>query len=647
MRSTAANVQLSNSAIILWLAITLAYLPHIIHQILVVNSFCIGLFVWRMFAVLYGVKAPPRIMIYSLALMITGYIIFSDPAGLGKNSGIAILCVALAVNQLYFEQAADALTIVGIGIFVGCLAFLNFDAVFITVCVICSVYLMILSLVRMYGSASNIRGGIRQANKIILLSMPVAAIIFFIVPQNIGLNFRMPAEAGVGSTGLSNSVSPGNISKLQKNTKVAFRVRFNSLPDDLGNLYWRGPVFTYYNGQSWLNSNFVENSQPLVNPPVEGNDADNKQTKYRVVLSSDIKWAIALDNPSQFDVPVRINNEGERTFANVPTSPISYQVSTDRRNLMNKPEDARQLKYLQLPNLYSYRTRQLVKRWQQENFNLPASDKKMVEKALQFFRVQPFYYSLAPARIKYDPIDEFLFNTQEGYCEHFASAFVFMMRVAGIPARVVTGYYGGEYNAIDDYLVVRQSNAHAWAEVWIDGQGWLRVDPTTVIPDHRVKVNNYASQNALLINKNWLSSLTDVVTLRIYQLRINFNKLINQSIDLIEKVISKMITDMVWTVVLLFTMLLWVGYFRYWRPARQCITEFYEHQFCNKFNKFGIQKQAGETPTSFAARIVTVRPDLRFPVEHITELYNRLRYGRQISGAEVKCLRKAVKSLKV
>src|SRR5690606_12261507 len=207
---------------------------------------------------------------------------------------------------------------------------------------------------------------------------------------------------------------------------------------------------------------------------------------YTVTLEPHEKrWLVALDLPAKLVPNSRFTADYQMLALRPVRQRTRYEMTshTDYRLGYEGLSPYERLRALQLPDGYNWRARALA-----ENLKAAAQDDEdMVKIVLALFRNQPFTYTLTPPLLGDNPVDDFLFNTRSGFCEHYASAFTFLMRAAGIPARVVTGYQGGEVNPIGNYMIVRQSEAHAWSEVWLEGQGWKRVDPTAAVSPQRVE----------------------------------------------------------------------------------------------------------------------------------------------------------------
>jgi hypothetical protein len=254
-----------------------------------------------------------------------------------------------------------------------------------------------------------------------------------------------------------------------------------------------------------------------------------------------------------------------------------------------------------------------------------------VTKVLQYFREQPFYYSKRPPLTQYDPVDDFIYKTKTGFCEHYASAFAFMMRAAGIPSRVVTGYLGGEFNAVGDYVIVRQSDAHAWTEVWLQGMGWVRVDPTAVLPPHRVDTSGSDSPYLMAGFAQWdsavfthLDAWLDNLSYRWYGFLANVLQVRSQNW------LSWMFNGKHYVLMLAVLLLsAWLARRLVKRDSTfvDPVLRVYEN-FCRKLSHRGFLRSEHESASAFAVRVCSQEPDWEAQVQTITHLYNQLRYGR-------------------
>jgi transglutaminase-like putative cysteine protease len=280
-------------------------------------------------------------------------------------------------------------------------------------------------------------------------------------------------------------MAPGQMSSLAQSGETAFRVKFDGPVPPQAQLYWRGPVLGAYDGQTWTRVRPQHRGRERQPPALT---LRGQPVRYQVTLEpSNTRWLFALEMPDQLpDIEGNlsfVSPELELLAAYPVESRVRYQLASYvdfRLEGATPPGDGQQ--WLLLP--YGRNPRALAAGRELRTEPDPA---KRVQALLRRFTREPFVYTLEPPLLGADSVDEFLYTTRAGFCEHYAGAFVFLMRAAGVPARVVTGYQGGELNPVDGYLTVRQSDAHAWAEVWLAGRGWTRVDPTAAVAPERVR----------------------------------------------------------------------------------------------------------------------------------------------------------------
>ncbi len=328
-----------------------------------------------------------------------------------------------------------------------------------------------------------LRRNLRTASAIAAKALPLALLLFVLFPRIPGPLWGLPNDSSAGRTGLSDSMEPGNISSLAQSDEVAFRVRFDGQPPPRRELYWRGPVFVEFDGLSWsAQKQNPRSNYPALPPP---DATDSTRISYELQLQPHGRNYIpALELVTQ---PIPADIKMGRDYSLHSESPVVdarllLLHATQSQTIGPTDEHWRLNRYRQLPDNLNPQTRALAASWAAQSPDTLA----LVQTALQYFREQPFRYTLNPGLLtRFDRIDQFLFESQAGFCEHYAAAFVVLMRSAGVPARVITGYQGAERNG--DYYIVRQSDAHAWAEVWIPGRGWLRVDPTGAIAPDRIE----------------------------------------------------------------------------------------------------------------------------------------------------------------
>ncbi|MCO5399175.1 transglutaminase TgpA family protein [Ralstonia soli] len=330
---------------------------------------------------------------------------------------------------------------------------------------------------------------VRVLARLVVMGLPCAAVLFLLFPRLDHPLWRLPQTADAAVSGLSDRMAPGSVGQLILSDDLAFRADFAGAPPPLDTLYWRGMVLWHFDGQAWTAASTRQRPahESVPNSASAASDASGV-FDYNITLEpTRQRWLFALDRGLSIDARDGIGRSIDGEFISTPLldQRVRYHARSQlpARNRVDGAQalDARtQQLALALPP-GNPQARALAEQWA----DLPPTGR--VSAALRLFGSAPFAYTLEPEPLRDQQIDDFLFRTRRGFCEHYASSFVFLMRAADVPARVVVGYLGGEVNAVSGDIIVRQSDAHAWAEVWLDGRGWVRVDPTAAVAPQRVE----------------------------------------------------------------------------------------------------------------------------------------------------------------
>ena len=406
---------------------------------------------------------------------------------MGVEPMVGLLLSAFMLKLVEARQRRDFLLIIFIGFVAVAAQFLFSQTILASLYGLFSCIALIVAwhscfITRQYTAGSHFK----YSSGLVLQAAPLMVLLFLLLPR-IGPLWAVPAMQSTGATGFSDSMAPGDIAQLSLSSAVAFRVSFEGREPAKSQMYWRGLVLDRFDGRRWHAS---ENDYGRSRSFEDASEAEptGDTLTYRVMLEAHQQnWLFFLLTPVDMETGVAATYTARdllKTRRPVDNR-IQYQVTSDlstSRAATGLSKWVRE-RNLQLPELPANpRTAQLVDSWQ------GSSPREMVNAALRLFQ-QQFEYTLQPPPLGSNSIDEFLFITRKGFCEHFASSFVYLMRAAGVPARVVVGYQGGERSEVEEYWLVRQSSAHAWAEVWLEGQGWIRVDPTSVVAPNRIEQN--------------------------------------------------------------------------------------------------------------------------------------------------------------
>lgn len=403
----------------------------------------------------------------------------------GRQFGVALLVVMAGMKLLEMKTRRDLYVAVFLGYFVLVTLFLFYQSPLLTlyVLLVSTGFTALLIAVNLIEDTVPWAMLLRRAGILVLSSIPVMLLLFVLFPRLDGPLWTLNLGSSSGVTGMSDNIRMGSISRLSQSSEVAFRVRFRGAPPPPAQRYWRGMVLWQTDGRNWQREDSALQADAFI-PLAESLD-------YEITMeASGQPWLFPLDHVLAAAPGLSLNTDGELATPTAINSRKTWQLSSSAA-IRSPVLGGREWEMgLQLPDAISVRTEQLAARLRGNG----RSDAQVVQAALHFFHNQPFVYTLEPPLLSGDPVDGFLFDTRRGFCEHYATSFVVLMRLADIPSRVVIGYQGGELNPLGGHLIVRQSDAHAWAEVWLDKQGWVRVDPTAAVAPERIEhsINNQA-----------------------------------------------------------------------------------------------------------------------------------------------------------
>jgi transglutaminase-like putative cysteine protease len=425
-------------------------------------------------------KVLPRFVRIALVFVGLAAVIFYFGAITGRDPGVSLLSIMLALKLLEIRTLRDASIAVFLGYFLVITQFLFSQAMpiiiylFGTTLLLTSVLLGLTDLNR----DSTVRHRLQRSVRLLLQSIPFMLVLFLLFPRIHAPMWGFASKNQSAVTGLGESMSPGQFSNLIQSNQLAFRAIFDDLIPEPEERYWRGPVLWDYDGKQWTSGPAFQEASPRM---VYGDE----QLDYRLLMEpSDRPWVLGLDLTARYPGNLIMTHD-YRLISSTPIREFTeFRISAYTSYIAGEQLSSEErTRALSLPADISPRTYELAQGWK----NSQPSPEAIVSTALTMIRNGEYSYTLRPPLYLDDPVDEFLFQGREGFCEHYSGAFVFLMRAAGIPARVVTGYLGGEYNPGGGYLMIRQSDAHAWTEVWLDNRGWVRIDPTAAIAPERIE----------------------------------------------------------------------------------------------------------------------------------------------------------------
>jgi transglutaminase-like putative cysteine protease len=639
---------------LLWLllSLTLVVAPHIPRLPVWVTLAFGTVLMWRYLLAHRQMPLPKRIWLVLLTLGAAAGIFANYGTLLGRDAGVALLIIMLGLKLLETRSARDGAIPIFIAYFLATTNFLYSQSASTGLIMLLAVMVITATLIGLNRPGSRPyppQARLRLAGLLLLQASPILLLLFFLFPRIQGPLWGLPQDAYSATTGLSDTLSPGSINRLAGSNAVAFRVEFMKNLPKASSLYWRGPVLWQFNGKQWS----AGHSDAVPLPTLE---ALGQPLDYNVTLEPHNKnWMFALDLPAL--VPPLTGMTADYTI--LSDAPVRSRVRYAMRShtayraglILDKEQRQRAL---QLPDHGNGRAVALGRSW--ANSGSPPGD--IVRHALTQFREQPFYYTLTPPLLGPDTVDDFLFNTKRGFCEHYASSFVFLMRAAGVPARIVLGYQGGEYNPAGSYWMVRQSDAHAWAEVWLKDRGWVRIDPTAAVAPQRVEQGLTSSVG----EGNAIPRLTMDEPEWLRQTRLSWDAMNNGwnqwVLGYSQERQSQLLSwiaghDVSWKE-LTFTLAAGIGILflllaaatlRQLGATPRDPAQAAYGIFCRKLARKGLPRHPHEGPLDYAQRAAAARPEIRAPIEEISALYVGLRYGKEAQSG-LRLLREKVRAFR-
>ncbi|MCL4780723.1 MAG: transglutaminase domain-containing protein [Gammaproteobacteria bacterium] len=648
----------SSVAQLLWLLLLVLIVstPHLRTLPAWVSGIMLVAAVWRLGAAWNRWPLPGRIVRGTLTLASALAVGFTWRQISGLEAGSALLVLMLALKLLETHSARDRALVVLIAWFVLFAAFLREQSLGGVPLLAAGVLVGTLALLQAARRRQAIppATGLLLTTRLLAHAVPLALALFLLFPRLPAPLWALPSGGHNGRTGLSSQMSPGDITSLALSDAPAFRVRFEGPPPERAQLYWRGPVLESFDGRRWRTlpdaGRKHQHAVPLRQLP-----AGARVHKYEIVLEPHHqRWLLPLETPLGWDVADASLSASRELLS---TRPIAARSAWRGRSAtLPRFREARAPEAATLAVNASRNPRSLALAGEMRA--AAGSDRAYLRNILGMFRQQAFYYTLEPPALGDEPVDDFLFRTRSGFCEHYASAFALLARAAGIPARVVTGYQGGEMNPLADYLIVRQSDAHAWTEVWLDGY-WERYDPTAAVAPERVDAGMAAALPGsvgadlpLLGSSPWFGRVAfgwDALNAQWDRWVLAFgpeqqNALLGRlgfsSPSLRDLALVCAVTAS--TILLLFTWLTLRDRAREQDPLEQSW-----QLLCQRLSRLSRPRKPEETPGEYSAMVIAARPELAGPLTSLTALYLRLRYEGVPSRTEILRFRRLVRQLRL
>ena len=466
---------------LMWLLIAqaLVIIPHLLHVPLWLIGVWLGCAAWRV--QVFRMRWPfPNAWVKAALMIGSGFAVYLSRGGLvGLDAAVALLITAFILKLLEVRTRRDALVLIFLGFFTVVTSYLFADSLLAALYSLLPVLALLAALVGLQqsGFAREPLAPLKLASKLLAQAIPLMLLLFVLFPRLEPL-WSLPQPKDKGTTGLSSSMTPGDLAELGQSAALAFRARFDGAIPAQSQLYWRALTLPNFDGRSWSISERFEASEPQW-------QAQGESISYSIIMQPSTQpWLFSLDVGSSEQEDIRLMNDF-RLQRRTPVNRTSQYPATSWPQALRQPQlnQRQQQEFLQLPRTGNQQTRD----WAQRLRGQYHDDDALVSALLRHFNQEPYHYTLKPPLLGRDSVDEFLFSSLRGFCAHYAGAMVFTLRAAGIPARVVAGYQGGEINQAGQFVQVRQFDAHAWVEYWQRGQGWRSVDPTFEVAPERIE----------------------------------------------------------------------------------------------------------------------------------------------------------------
>ncbi len=561
----------------------------------------------------------------------------------GQQPGITLVTIMTILKLFETQKLRDCYIIIYSSFFLIASNFFHSQSIWLILYVFVIVIFLVAILIALSDRLKTLplSSRLNTASRFVIYAMPLMLILFVLFPRIPGPLWGLPDDAFASQTGLSEEMSPGSINRLISSSAIAFRVKFENDPPPHRDLYWRGAVLSLYDGETWRRDDSPNSAQANIDYPTDTTNTFH----YRVTLEpTRLKWLLSLELPEVYntendDHNYKINREAMLVTRHKISKVINYDVSS-HINASNRalfPQERH--RNLLLPVNKNPQTLNLAKTLLQSS----GSDTQLyINAVLAHFHNNDFIYTLYPDLLGEHAMDDFLINSRRGFCEHYASAFTYLMRAAGIPARVVVGYQGGKMNPLDDYMIVRQSDAHAWTEVWLNDH-WQRIDPTAAVSPDRVEqgilhagLENSRLPLILISNSDTFKNLAylyDSFQNNWNQWVIGFNE--KKQNEILEALGFENISPYK-LILLLVSSLVIAGAIISWfllnhRSVEKDRVQHFYNLFCLKLKRQGLQRRLDEGPSDFENRIyqeVCLSANTQHNVAFIFNAYRSLHYGK-------------------
>lgn len=586
---------------------------------------CLVLACWRGLAQSGRVRLPSRWLRTGIMLALVAVYVTTVQGRFTVDTASSFFVLAVGMKWLETRTVRDFYVLFFILVYLVAVNFLFHQEIHWSVVNLVAVALLLIGLqvINAPDLPDNVKSSWRRLGMMLLKTLPIVVLLFVFFPRMAPL-WSVPLVSGEARTGISDTMRPGDISNLAQSSERAFRASFGGAMPAFRDRYWRGLILDYLDGETWKQGQRAVFERPG-RVAIDGGVGPLGADEYDVLLEpTDQRWAFALADSKAVSANVIEESEDLFRFRRPADTSVRYRLAreTSEPGQSEVLSQDQRRRYLQLPATGNPRARQLAR-----TMSLRMTDVELVGALLTRFREQPYYYTLRPPTMGEDGIDTLLFDAQRGFCAHYAGATTFLLRSAGIPARVVVGYQGGQPGAGEEYLIVRQYDAHAWVEAWIAGRGWVRVDPTAAIAPERIEsgLRDAVAEEGSFLENDWASPqrygdipLVQWASLQLDRINYQWQRWVvgyqgQSQLDLMSKLPGGFgLTELGYlTAGIVGAGLLIAGLVSAWQMRRSQPQDAFRrlingwHQVCSRA---GVPVRVGETPTMLADRLAQAEP---------------------------------------
>lgn len=636
---------------LLWVlsSVLLVLLPHVIRLPLWTTLLALACMGWRLLIFSGRAGFPGKLIKVLLVLSVVPLtVVQARSVGVSVDTAVTLLFLGVVFKLLEMQYKRDIVIVIALCCVLIMVGFIYSQTIPASLYSLLTLMVITGALIALNRDNSNSTFGNNSAlaARIVLQAIPLTVVLFVLVPRVSPL-WTMPLPVSPDKTGVTDEMTPGDISSLGRSAELAFRVSFAGEIPAHDQLYWRGLVLDSFDGRTWrrAGNSFLSFSLAARQGAPSRGVGFGDPVAYDVILEpTQQNWLYALQL-AELDVPDIVQ---DRNYSLQTSKPVSQRTRYQVRSYLEHQTDlqlsgTQRARSLQLPEDDNNPLSQaMVRQWRAAS----RTDREYVQRVMSHFREEPFFYTLNPPVLGEASIDDFLFNTREGFCGHYAGTFVYLLRAAGIPARVVVGYQGGEYNPFEDYTMVYQYNAHAWAEVWFEGQGWVQFDPTGAVAPERITMGVeavFADQPGFMEDSGfsmmrfrdnqWLNSLR----LRLDALDYAWNRWVisydeDLQLDLMNEFFGENArSGLLWALgistAVIFGLVAFFMLRGGRREARDAATRLYLLVTAD-LAELGVRRRHGEGAGDYCRRVSAERPDLAADMEKLTRMYEQLSYAR-------------------